>query len=232
MLDEKNWNCFVSHKCTLQTHEFIRSISSVFDSHRIRLQVDLFAPGEAVLAKIKSFACESLLFLSTPESIASYYCQQELEAAQKHGLPIFTVRLAGEVPDGLRLRINVDAREASPDQLTEPMDRLAAVVEDRSCVVALLRQLCGGSAAEEQREAARALMDRNDPSALGEFLPYLAIAYSHALDPVALFDLALAVGATRHPEARAMLESWRTKAAHPYTQEGIARGIELLSLPP
>jgi hypothetical protein len=226
------WDCLVSHKCAVHTHEFIRLISQIFDLHAVALKVDPFEPGEDVLAAIKAFAFQSLLFLSTPESAASHYCQAELKAARTHGVPIFTIRLAGDVPQELRLRIYVDAREASQGQLTEPLDRLAAVVKDRSCILALLEQLRVGRAAETQRDAARALRDRHDTLALGEFLPYLATAYSHTLDPLARFDLALAVGATRHAEARVILEKWISATDHPYPQEGIVRGIELLSLVP
>lgn len=219
-------SCLFSHKCHPEYHDLAQFIRPIFESHSVVLLVDPFGPGVGVHARIQALEFQALLFLYSPESWASEYCQAELAAAQAASLPIFSIRWSGELPEALRSRIFVNREDRRDAEMTDELRGLAQAVRVRGSVRLLIEKLRFPNRPETVRAAAERLADEPDCTALAEFLDCLEQVYRLEMDPVARGSLAFAVGKTGTMKGKQMLSAWKSTRDHPYPQECISQALE------
>lgn len=209
-LTDRGVSCLFSHKCESRFHDYGVQISPVFKANSVKLLIDPFGPGENITARIQALEFQALLFLLSPESWDSPYCQAELAAAQSASVPIFMIRWSGVVPDSFRDRIFLDCEGGTDVTMTNSLHRLARAISIRASIRALIQELCFPNTPETVRSAAQRLADEPDCTALTEFLDCIERTYTSDMDPIARGDLALAVGKTRTDKAERILMGWQS----------------------
>jgi hypothetical protein len=192
----------------------------------VDLLVDPFGPGVDVSARIQALEFQSLLFLFSPESWKSKYCQAELAAARVAWVPVFSIRWSGELPEPLRNRIFVDRAGRADAEIVDKLHGFAQAIRVRGSIRRLIEKLRFPNMPETVRDAAQRLADEPDRTALTEFLDCLEQTYSAEMDPIARGSLAFAVGKTGAEKANQILCAWRSPQDHPYPQECISQALE------
>ena len=219
-------SCLLSHKCKCEYHTFAQFICPIFEVHSVKLLIDPFGPGVDVCARIQALEFQALLFLFSPESWNSWYCQTELAAAQAAWVPVFSIRWSGDLPQSLSNRVFVDHAGHSNADIEEELHCLAQAVRIRGSIRKLIERLHFPNTPEEVRDAAERLADESDCTALTEFLDCLDQTYSKEIDPIARGNLAFAVGKTGTDKAKRMLLAWRSSSDHPYPQKCISQSLD------
>ncbi len=224
--------------CTLMQGSRLGDVlRSGFSTQGIQLLIDPFQPGVGVGARIENLDFQALLFLSSPESLASPWCRVELSVARQRGIPLFVIRRAGEVPVELQQRVILDAvfeddewdRAAGRD-FADRLQTLAAEMRIRAELwkrIALLGAQAGD--AGEQRRIAIEVEDA-DPTAITELIGFLDRCYSLQLDEAARASLARALGRTGSPAAVTVLRRWAGIEDHPYGKRAIRESLQALGL--
>jgi hypothetical protein len=218
--------CLFSHKCNPEYHDFAGFVRPIFESDSVVLLVDPFGPGVGVHARIQALEFQALLFLFSPQSWASEYCQAELAAAKASSVPVFAIRWSGELPEALRTRIFVNREGRRYADMADELRGLAQAIRVRGSVRRLIEKLRFPNRPETVRAAAERLADEPDCTALAEFLDCLERVYSCEMDPIARGSLAFAVGKTGTIKGKQMLSAWKSPRDHPYPQECISQALE------
>lgn len=218
--------CLLTHKCNSRTHPLADRVATTLGRYGISVCLDPFKAGEDIDAKIETLGIEALLFMASPDSLQSKRCLQELAAVRARRLPVFTLRLEGEVPDHLSCRLYLDL--STPDGIERGLDELAPVICAR---VSLFRQIKGLSvqAPLDREQTLRRIIDDLDRTVLSELLKPLADEFVSLDDPNAQFWIATAIGHARTPEAGlTLIELAASPACHPYAYQGILDGLEMV----
>jgi len=211
--------CLFSHKCNGEGHEIGKKLEMSLAPLGIRLEIDPFSPGHDVQLRMQTFDIEAVLFLSTPESIASEQCQLELRAATRQGLPIFTAYLRGDLPIWLKKRsfwrVPMNAQEfAAGTQV------LAAATKERVAFHRQIRLLYPDNYFLETSQVARNIAMTGERTLIAEYACELAIRYRRITDPGTLYWIALALGKANTVQASKLLDHL-PKGDHPLILEGI-----------
>lgn len=220
--------CLLSHKCNDESHSLGSKIQAIFVGYDIELLIDPFEPGVDVSARIQTLELDALLFLSSPDSIASQACREEIDAARFRFLPVFVVRLDGHVDREMRERIFVNAPALDPAELRDALQRLAKTIGVCGRLQRTIAVLATEKSPETTRDAAQRLAEEEDLAAVAGLLPKLADVYPKVVDPTARFWIAAAVARTRTPEAEESLHSFLSFEQHPYPIRGIEDGLAVV----
>jgi hypothetical protein len=165
-----------------------------------------------IATRIGEVRFESLLFVATPESVASTWCQHELEAAQRLRIPMFALRTGAlTLPKPLAARRAVNVSEPATPDMFEALAALADSIRLRAMVWGVLHLLCHPESPEEQRLACHWLLSSADATALSEQLAKLNEAWLSVTDPKARETLLGAVERLRSSDLRQLLLQWRER---------------------
>src|ERR1035441_5555593 len=86
------------HKCNEEAHRIGAHLRNSLCSREIDLEIDKFDVGQDVYTRMQTFHIEAVLFLCSPESLASRPCRFERKSAARQRIPVFTVHFDGELP--------------------------------------------------------------------------------------------------------------------------------------
>lgn len=231
--------CFLSHKCerSRTTHcklsagcSFAKLLESVFFQHAVELLIDPFEPGEHVGERIESLGCDALLFLSTPESVASSWCQLELDVASRRAMPIFVVNLRGDIPEEHSSHIVVDAT-APENQLLECGSRFQIELEGLARAMRTRVELCWqisrvspDNTPAEQREAAL-IIENTEARIVAKCYSQIGRQLDLEIDETASVSLVRATAKTRTQKAAEMLSRRKEHELHPYVKYEIEQAL-------
>ena len=226
--DDPPVKCFYSHKCGESEHAFGNVVRRVFCRRGIELLVDPFGVGVEVGSRIETVEFHALLFVSSKESNESPYCQAELKVASSRLVPVFIIRWKDEVPECLRGRIYLDYAEVIADLMETKLDELAQAIRLRGALLRDIGRIGPENPPEVARRAARRIADTTDTTALAEFLDLMERRFSPGIDPVAGYNVVVAVGETRALRAEKTLRAWCDMEIHPLVKEGIREALEMI----
>lgn len=221
-------NCLLSHKCNAEDHEMGRALQAALAPFEIRLEIDPFNPGQDVLMRMQTFEIESVLFFATVQSIASIFCQQELKAALRQGLPIFTAYMNGNLTAWLKKRSVwfVPLRNA-PDFMTGAQT-LATAIRERVDFHRQVRLLYPENYYFETMDIARNIAMTGERTLVAEYACELARRYRYLTDPSTLFWIAVAIGRANTLQAAKLLDHL-PRRDHPLILEGIRQAKESMN---
>jgi len=220
--------CLLSHQCSDQAHTLAKILKSALQDANIDLLIDPFRFGDDVQTRIDSFDFDSLLFLSSPESLASRFCQRELSAARRRSIPIFVAVLAGDVPKIMKRRIYWSLPASDSGQFTSDAQNLGKEIRARVSLLRNLRELNTECPADKTRDAAQTIALDIDSSLVAEIVSLLARRYVQMKDPTTRFWLALGLGSAGTAKAAKLLNNL-PKEDHPYALEGIRQAQAMIT---
>jgi hypothetical protein len=219
-------NCLFSHKCNYVAHEIGSRLKAGLHIYGIDLQIDPFNVGDHVETRMQTFDIETLIFLSSPESVASAPCQVELKSAERQGIPIFVIHLEGALPNELRKRSYWKLPPLDSSVFDLGVGELAKSIHSRVAFTRQIRALGADNYFHEMINVARTIATEVDRTILAEFAYQLARKYSDVPDPTTRFWIALALGKADTPQAAKLLDEL-PKQDHPLALEGIRQAQEM-----
>jgi len=194
------------------------------------LLIDPFRLADDVETRIDSFDFDSLIFISSPESLASKFCQRELQVARRKSSPIFVALLSGDVPRKMKKKIYWSIPPSGSLEFVSGVQSLAKRICARVALFRSLRQLNREFPPDKTREAAQTNALDSDTSLVAEVVSLLARRYLQMEDPTTRFWLAQGLGSAGTPKASKLLNHLLPKEDDPYALEGIRQAQAMISL--
>lgn len=220
-------NCLFSHKCDCEAHEIGFAVQEVFRRFSIDLKIDPFNPGDDTLVRMQTFDIEALIFLCSPESLASMPCRLELKTARRARLPISVVHLRGGVPSSLRQSSYWNMAALGSPSFLCGIENFAKAIRKRVAFKRQLRALYPTNAFHELIEIARAIALETDRTLVAESACELAVKYCGMSDPNTKYWIALALGRADTIRAGRLLDRL-PKYDHPLALEGISEAKQMI----
>jgi|SRR5271157_2527242 len=226
-LGTSNIACLFSHKCGCEAHRIGLAIQKTFLSHRITLQIDPFNVGDNVNVRMETFDIEALVFLLSPESVASLPVRLELRSARRQRLPIFIIHLDGLVPAQLKKSTYWKIPPIVSAEFAEGVENLAGAIRSRVGFRRQLRMLYPDNSFHELIEVAQGIALTAERTVLAESACELALKYCKISNPSTRYWIALALGKADTPRAARLLNKLPSKD-HPLALEGIQQAKDML----
>ncbi|HET9284299.1 MAG TPA: hypothetical protein VFR24_20295 [Candidatus Angelobacter sp.] len=219
--------CLLSHKCNVESHKIGSDLQKILASFDVQCEIDPFPPGYDVSFRMQTFEIETVIFLSSTESIDSMFCQQELQAAMRQGLPIFTAYVSGILPTWLKKRVVWHVPLRNDTEFVTGAQILATSIRERVLFHRQVRLLYPENDYFETIEAARNIALEGERTLIAEYACELARRYRHITDPSTLYWIAVALGKANTPQAAKLLDHL-PKGNHPLISEGIRQAREFM----
>jgi len=220
-------SCLLSHKCSAETHELGKRMQNVLSKCKVELLVDSFPQGVDINAGIDSFEIDALLFLFSPKSFKSEYCRRELAIARSRGIPVFTIRLAGDVPKTLMRRVYINLPVLDDAALKQQLDELGESIYVRGNLYRTIAML-PEQPPEISYKDAQKIHDLTERTVLAEFVRQLGAQYRRVSDPNTRFWIATALGKAGTRMAGKILQGLLKEDDHPLAQHGVLQAIETI----
>lgn len=220
-------NCLFCHKCNDDAHRIGGRLRNALEPIGVCLQTDPFNIGDDADTRMQTFNIEAVLFLSTPESLASQACRLELKSAARQRLPIFAIHENGERPRWLKKRSYWQIPPEDAELFDAGIEALATSVRTRVYFNRKIRLLHPANYFHETIEVAREIATSEDRTIVAEFARELARRYRTISDPTTRYWIALALGRA-DTVAAAKLITKLPVGDHPLEQDGIRQAREML----
>jgi hypothetical protein len=221
--------CLASHKCSEETHKLIdHRIRNIFKKHKVNLLRDKFDPGDDIDARIETFDIQALLFFFNPDSWASQYCRKELGAAERLSIPVFLIRLAGDVPMEYKRRIYLDLPTLDNNMFKYQMEELAVAIHTRGCLYRNINCLYE-LPVEKSYGVIKEIYDLTDRTVLAEFVDQLGEQFFQVDNPTTQFWIATTIGKAGTLKAKGVLEGLLKQDNHPYARYGVFQALEKIN---
>jgi hypothetical protein len=218
--------CLFSHKCSDGAHELGAAIRDVLRTYSIDLRIDPFRVGDDVQTRMRTFDFDAFVFLSSPDSLASPNVQLELETAKYRAVPLFLVRMEGQVPAELRQRQYWTPPAIGDPAFAASIGDLGAAIRARVSCQRDIQLLHSDAVLYEMQEAAQRIALHADRSVVAEHAATLAQRYPRLSDPTTRYWIAIALGRVGTPQAVELLNGL-PKHDHPYALEGVRQALEM-----
>ena len=220
-------NCLFSHKFSDEAQTIGQRIRDLLRPFGIHLQMERFPTGVDCAIKMQTLDIEAVIFLSSPESSASLSCQLELAAAERQGIPVFTLLQSGNVSARQRKRSYWPLPPLHAPEFLSGVEELAGAVRARVSLVRKIRLLHPDNFFQETMEAAKSIAEEFDRALVAEYACDLAKRYRMLSDPNTQFWIVLALGKANTPQSGRLLDKL-PPPDHPLVCEGIRQARAIL----